>query len=85
MKGEGTSRENVFHFAVEQKAKTYHKEAARDNAILFPYCLDANGSIRPLEPTMEAGSRLPPASKFNVLFAGKKGKPPLRGNLQMSL
>ena len=34
---------------------------------------------------MDAGGRLPPASKFNALFAGTKGKPPLRGNLQMSL
>ena len=34
---------------------------------------------------MDAGGRLPPASKFNVLFAGTEGKPPLRGNLQMSL
>ena len=33
---------------------------------------------------MDAGGWLPPASKFNV-SAGTKGKPPLRGTLQMSL
>ena len=34
---------------------------------------------------MDAGGRPPPASKFSAPFAGAKGKPPLRGNLQMLL